>query len=362
MNSLRSKTGGQPGFALLAVLVILVILSLLASNVALVSERAVRDAKQRIERETYARDAFSTRETLLYLLATQRVTVAGLTVDEQLRTSTGELRPISTEDLEEGVSSLPVGNEIRLDGTPYRGIGRVVFALQDGRGLISANWSPWFVRKNLAEQLGSPPRAWPDLESMRLDYQDPDELTRPNGAERRDYVGLGLRPPTNRPIVTPIELRGMVGWASLLQPLDDAELMQRMTTTWDVFLNVNTAPIENLTLVPELAPASASRAIDLRQLSPWTTTWSFADTFGLRREDVRDSLFLLPNGTGTLSLWDAGGGPVDLLHWTLTGADEGGYPWRLDYDFVLPRPEESAARSARTPPTELLAAPVPDRR
>ena len=80
MNS-RSR---EEGFALLAVLVILVILALLASSVALTTERAVADMQGRIDDESFRRDAFSTQETLAYLLVTQRVTIAGLTVDDQV--------------------------------------------------------------------------------------------------------------------------------------------------------------------------------------------------------------------------------------------------------------------------------------
>lgn len=354
-----SRRRASEGFALLAVLVMLVVLTIIASSVALMSERAVDEARQRIERAEFERDAFSTRETVMYLLSTQRMTIGGLTVDGQMRTASGELRPFTAEDLEQGLSPLPVGNELRLDGTAYRGLGRTRFALQDGRGLLSPNWSPWFVRRQFAEAQGAEPRRWPDLEALRLDYQDADELLRINGAERREYVRRGLAPPANRPITTPLELRRMDGWGPLVADLDDAELMRTMTVTWDVYVNVNTAPERNLLNVPGVDRAAAARAVALRQSAPWTTTWSFADAFAIRRDDVRESLFLFPNGTGTLTLWSADGGPAHLMHWTLTGADEGGYPWRLDYDFPLPQPETSTGLGARPAPAPLLAAPVP---
>ena len=357
MNS-RSR---EEGFALLAVLVILVILALLASSVALTTERAVADMQGRIDDESFRRDAFSTQETLAYLLVTQRVTIAGLTVDDQVRDADGSLRPMSAEDIDEGVSPLPIGNEIRLDGTPYRGVGRAVFALQDGRGLLSPNWSPWFVRQAWTESLGGEPNRWPDLEARLHDYQDGDDLLRPNGAERREYTRAGRLPPANRPLTTPLELREVSGWSPLLADVDDATLAQRMTVTRDTFVNINTAPAETLALVPGVGPTSAERAVDLRANNPWTTTWSFAAAFGVRRDDVREALFLFPNGTGTLTLRNEGVGPGHLVHWTLTGADEGGYPWRLDYDFLIPRPDEGATERIRPPPTILFSAPLPDR-
>lgn len=361
MKTSTTSQARERGFALLAVLVILLILTLLASSVALTTERAVADAQGRIDEATYERDAFSTRETLTYLLATQRVTIGGLTVDDQIREADGTLRPLTDEDIDEGISPLPVGNEIRLDGTPYRGVGSAVFALQDGRGLLSPNWSAWFMRQAWIESLGAEPRQWPDLEARLHDYQDGDDLLRPNGAERREYARLERPPPANRPLTTPLELREVAGWSPLLDSVDDATLAQRATITRETFININTAPLENLALVPGVGRASAQRAVDLRAAAPWSTAWSFASAFGVRRDDVREALFLLPNGTGTLVLRREGSGTGQLLHWTLTGADEGGYPWRLDYDFLLPRPDESASQRIRPPPSALFSAPLPDR-
>jgi DNA uptake protein ComE-like DNA-binding protein len=362
MKTCPIRGGTTGGFALLAVLVILLLLSMVAASVALVSERSVADAQRRVDDAAFRREAFSTRETLLYLLATQRVTVAGLTIDDQVRTPDGTLRPMLDEDLVEGLSVLPVGNEIRLDGTPYRGVGNTAFMLQDGRGLLSPNWSPWFIRSALAEDLGAEPRRWPDLEAKRLDFQDQDDLVRVNGAERRDYEQKGLPPPTNRPFATPVELRAVDGWSDLLGEWDDDMMMRRMAVTRDAYININTAPPELLRLIPGMDEASARRAAGLRNTAPWTTAWSFAGTFGIRRDDVKETLLVLPNGTGTLVIMPLNDGPAHLEHWTLTGADEQGYPWRIDYDFVLPRPEEGTARAVRPPPTDLLAAPLPDRR
>jgi len=361
MSPLPTDPTRQRGFALLTVIVLLTILSIIAGSVALMSERAVEDVSTRAEAWEDEKDAFSTRETLIYLLATQRMTIRGLTVDDRVRLADGQLRPMQPEDIDEGLSVLPIGNEIRLDGTPYQGLGRIVFSLQDGRGLLSPNWSPPPLREALVQSLGSPSSSWRALESKRLDFQDADDLVRADGAEAHDYLRRGLPEPANRPLLTPLELRNVAGWRDTVSVLDDETIADRMVVTWDVYVNINTAPAANLALIPGLSPRAAERAVALRDVSPWTTTWAFADTFGVSRQDIRDLLLLAPNGTGTMSLWSSRGGPRQTHHWTLTGADEGGYPWRIDYDLVLPPANGRPAARPRPAPSNLLASPVPDR-
>src|SRR3546814_20125430 len=73
---------GRRGFILIIVLAMLVVLALLASSVALISER-VRD--EQFDRQRQFQDALdmaSTRATVGYLLTSQRMTFAGLTVDD----------------------------------------------------------------------------------------------------------------------------------------------------------------------------------------------------------------------------------------------------------------------------------------
>lgn len=354
----RARARREHGFVLVAVLVALVVITLLAAAVALVSARAVAEAQADADAFDGEIAMTSTRDTLLYLLNSQRQTFAGITVDQQMVWSSGQAIALR-EDVEErsGQSPLPIGNEIRLDGTPYIGVGPTLFALQDDAGLFSPNWASPMFRARFYEQRGALTSQWPGLEAMRLDYQDPDLLFRLGGAEADDYRSKDLPPPTNRPLVTPLEIRRVMGWDTLLADLDDAAVMSLLTVARTSTPNVNSAPAPVLRTIPGVDAQTAARMLALRDQVPFMLVWQLVQTFGLPLTDD-DTLRLFASHSGTLRLWHNVAGPVRLIHWTLTPYDEGGRPWRLDYEIALPRDEVTDTALARTTQTPLFAEPA----
>lgn len=356
-----SAQGRRPatGFVLIAVLVLLVVVTLLAAAVAAISERAVSGAQADVEDFQAELDIIGTRETLLFLLATQRQTVAGLTVDEQVVTHAGQALWAPSPDEDDPLPPpIPVGNEIAFDGTIHAGLAGTRFALQDAAGLFSVNWTPPRFRAGFLAALGAPPEAWPALEAKRLDYQDADDLYRLDGAEAPQYAAAGLPPPANRTILTPLELRRVMGWRELLAPLSDREILDRITTARAIGLNVNTANRSTLRMLPGIDETTIERVLAMRQQMPFMLAWEFRRSF-VTALDEEDPLQLLPMGAGNLKLWNNARGPVRLIHWTLTPADEKGRPWRIDYELTLPRDDTLDSTPARTPATALLAPPVP---
>lgn len=88
MTDRRPKT--DAGFVLVIVLTLLVVLALLAAATATSAERAIQAAQADADRFESELAMAGTRETLLYLLATQRQTVMGLTVNDL---DSGRARP-----------------------------------------------------------------------------------------------------------------------------------------------------------------------------------------------------------------------------------------------------------------------------
>lgn len=348
------RTRNESGFVLVIVLAVLVVLALLAAATATSSERAIRAAQVDADRFQSELAMGSTRETLLFMLATQRQTVAGLTVNASDASATATLNM----DDPDGFSALPVGNEIRLDSTPYQGLEDTRFALQDDRGLLSVNWAPPATRLALYESLGVPNDEWEALDAKRLDYQDADDLHRLNGAEKDQYGRLGLPPPTNRTLATPLELRRIPGWDKALAGLDDAQLLSMLTMTRGANLNINTAPIPILELLPGLTPENAIRMVEMRRATPFLSTWQAQQTFGIG-ESFEDGLSLFAKSSGNLILWDRHSGTRRLLHWTLTPFEVNGPPWRIDYEVTLPRGNESDQAVVGTPATPLFSPPDP---
>lgn len=337
---------------LLIVLMLLVVLSMLAAATATTSARAIAMAQADENRFNSALDMNDTREIVFFMLSTQRVTVAGLTVDPA--DTLANVKQLDNLD-PDGFRALPVGNEIHLDSTPYHGRGNADFALQDDRGLLSVNWAPTITRYAMFRSLKVPGDQWGGLDAKLLDYQDADDLVRLNGAEKPAYLKAGLPPPTNRTLTTPLELRRVLGWRDMLSGMDDTQLLSTFTLVRNVTMNINSAPLNVLELLPGLTPENAKRMVAMRSAVPFTSTDQVRQTFGIF--GLEDGLTLFARPSGNLILWDRHSGARHLLHWTMTPFATDGPPWRIDYELTLPRGDASAQTVAGTPATPFFAAP-----
>ena len=353
MKAPRNRAAGrQQGFVLVLVLVLLVVLTLLAASVAMSGRQAVAEAQAEVDRFDGEVDMVSTRETLLYMLSVQLRTLGGLTVDGSRNEAIGRLR-LGGDD--EGEIMLPIGNEIRLDATPYRGVGHAHFALQDDRGLLNPNWSPALLKQRLYASLGAPVQDWASLDAKLLDYQDPDDLHRLGGAEKDDYLKAGLPPPTNRTLGSPLELRRVMGWDKVLADMSDEQILERLSMSNNQDININSAPAATLTLIPGIDPAVADRLIALRQQGPFLYQWQLGEFAPVPPLVSEEMVSVFPNQSGSLTLWDGRLGTRRLVHWTLTPYEQGGAPWRIDYEVTLPRGNQSDQPVARAPATPLFA-------
>lgn len=280
------------GFVLVLVLAMLVILSLLAGGIAATTARLAEQSRQRAQRMQDDVDVASTRATVMYLLSTQRMTVGGLTVDRLVSFGSDGIREMqSDQDLE---SSLPIGNEIALDARIYRGIGEARFAVQDDYGLFGVNWNPPWMLQRLLDQGGggkaTPPQT---LINRLLDYQDKDNLYRLNSAEADGYRRAGLRPPTNRPLATPMELMRVMGWPEALSFLSPAELTDTVSSEAVAVVNVNTAPPRVLRTIEGVDGDMAARVVAFRKTQPFLTEVAFFEFLGLGSRQKRRSLCIL---------------------------------------------------------------------
>lgn len=357
----RIDIARQRGFILIMVLAMLVVLALLASTVALISERVRDEQFDRQRRFQDALDMASTRATVGYLLTSQRMTFAGLTVDDRMVFTADEEAMRGDESSRN--SFAPVGNEIRMDGTVYQGIGRISFALQDDRGLIGVNWAwpPWIDRA--LEQAGVPAASRNVLPNLLLDYQDPDDLYRLNSAERDDYVKAGRPAPSNRTLATPLELRRVMGWDKALSSFDDLAIMDTFTVARSPSININTAPARVLRTVTGVDEATAQRIVAVRTVTPLMDISALGQILGTMPPES-EMLFLYPSDSGVLKLWSADGGTVRVLHWTITPMDDGSQawhlrqPWHIDYEFTLPQSKHADQQVARPTQAAVFAESV----
>lgn len=345
------------GFALILVLAVLVALTVLATTVALIAQRLRDDHLQR-QREWQAELAMAdTRASVLYLLASQRVTFGGLTIDDQVRLTADEQAEARAVG-EVPLTLTPIGNEIRLDGSAYLGLGAVDFALQDDRGLLAFNWSPPPVLQARMQQWQAP-MPWRRLSDLLLDYQDDDDLHRLDSAEREHYLAAGLAPPTGRALVSPQQLRAVLGWREVLAGLDDVVLENSFTAVRSAMINVNTAPAHVLESIPGIDAEAAARIVDGRRTQPYTLLRQIGQQAPALDLEQIDWLTLAPGSSGTLRMWSREGGPMRVLHWTLTPIDDGGAPWREDYEYSLSQDGIDPGRGTRVAATPILAESLP---
>ena len=341
----------ESGFVLVAVLALLVVLTLLASAVAVASMRAVSDAQTDIDAFNGELDMISTRDTLLFMLSTQRMTLGGLTVDDAVATS----GPSADDEDTEGLAVMPVGNEIRLDNTPYAGIGNAHFALQDGRGLLNPNMTADFMRHSLYAQQSIPSEDWAGLDAKRLDYQDPDSLNRLGGAEAKEYIAAGLPAPTNRVVATPLEYRRILGWDKVLGKMNDDQLLGMMSVDRNISINLNSAPASVIAMIPGMDSAQAERLVALRAQAPFVSLGQVRQTFPIS-PIADEAMTLFSSNSGNLSLWDKRLGRQRLSHWAMTPYDYGGRPWRINYEVTLPRGQQSDPDVVQPPASPFFTA------
>ena len=324
--------GRDRGFVLVLVLAMLVVLGLLAGTIAAVTGRLAEQAQQRAQSTRDAVDIASTRATLLYLLSTQRMTVGGLTVDNLVSFGEGGVRPMESDsDLE---SILIVGSEIRMDGRVNKGIGDVHFALQDDYGLFGVNWQPrWRLERLLAQGSQARPVPAETLFNRLMDYQDRDDLYRLNSMEADGYRKAGMARPTNLPLATPMEVMRVMGWKQALSFLTPAEISDTITVESVGGININTAPARVLRVLDGMDEDKLARAMAFRKVQPFMTGTAFFEFLGLPKSPEAP-VAVYPAPSGTLKLWPSNGGQVGLVHWTLTPIEEGGRPWREDYELI----------------------------
>lgn len=332
------------------VLALLVVLTLLASAAATSASRAISEAQANVDGFEGELDIHSTKETVLFLLATQPRNLAGLPAQP---VPAGDL---TTLDSGADDAWLVTDFDLRMDGMVYAGHGQARFYLQDDGGLISPNWASSALMSAFFAHLGVPPAQWPGLEAKRLDYQDPDSLHRLDGAEADHYRAAGRPPPPNRPVTTPLEFRRIMGWEEMLAPLDDAELLGLLSIHLGGALNLNSAPAQVLAMIPGMDAAHAERLVAQRRLAPISSVYQAREFFPIA-PIMEEALTLFPNRSGNLILWDRRFGAKRLVHWTLTPQAIGGPPWQVDYEVILPRDNRYDAIVAETPPTPLFTPP-----
>ncbi|MFT5535070.1 MAG: general secretion pathway protein K [Candidatus Paceibacteria bacterium] len=304
MHLPRRPRHRQQGFVLATTLWILAIITIGASYFAVRVGNSLELARQSRRTSEALVDFSGTRAELLFRLAT---TYPGLA----------------------GVGPTPA-TAIVLDGRRYQGTGQGdTVRLQDTNGLLNLNFIQPDPLLRLLAQLDVPfERRGPLLDTLN-DYIDTDDLRRLNGAESQEYSRLGLPPPANDWLTTPLQLRRVIGWRDEAGLWKGDRLTNLVTTSRSLFFNPNVAPRELLAAYFDVIPEVADQLILSRQIIPFSNDKQITAITQMPVRSV-DSLYFYP-GTTIRFTQESEKIPWAVqsqVMFTLSSSDA---PWRIDY-------------------------------
>jgi general secretion pathway protein K len=252
----------QKGAALLAVLVVAVIMVVLmgVASTMLQSRLSLAQAAKQKFQDTV--QVYALQNELIYLLATQRITAAGV--------SQG-IDPKGFLKNKEDYWVLPIiGDEIRADGYVIKDDSGLTYSIQNESGLISINSAGQYWLNTWLKSKGVNSRARAIYEDGLADYADADNLRRPAGAERGDYLKKAVNEdhanslPANFLLQSCNELWSIAGWDVLLT--QSPSFISYCSLSRGVSINMNAVP---LSLWQSLWPNSAARVAKLREQDNW---------------------------------------------------------------------------------------------
>lgn len=345
MKSLGSiHTARQGGFVLVATVWVLaglaVAVGFLASWTEDLVERVLEEERW-IDGEL---DKRGTEAAVVHLLLSRQMANQGLQVG-RTPPPLGR-RPVAVAGNEEGDAATAADSGfISIGGDVSQGVGSAYFSLQDEAGLLNI-YNHGFVAE-LLEQFGVPREAAGPMGNKLIDYADPDDLVRVDGAERPAYENLGLRPPPNLPLFTTWQARNVLGWLDKPMLWDRAQLPRYTTLApLDAVNPLAASPVVlaaigamNLDQATRLAEARATgdvgiMAATIREHAPME--WY--------RSDVMQPV---PSRFVRLVLASSQSPTVDELHIELrTDQEFEARPWIVRSAMSIPRDRHWIGRSA----------------
>jgi general secretion pathway protein K len=275
------KTGSnQQGVALLAVLVAVVVLTVLIAVVANNLDSRIGIAEQ--SKMTLANTAKVDAKVaeLIYIVATQRMSVAGVSQGNTQQRQSPEAFNIGPQL--SAWSPVVLGDELRSDGFWYQQEDGLAYSIQNQLGLVPFNSSGQFWLKKLLSSHKQSVSQQARLADVLADYADADNWRRPAGAEAYEYQQLNLPGPRNFLLQSCHEVKAMVQWREFL----------KLNPAFTDFCSLGRAEVLNLNAIPialweKLWPDSANNIRNKRQQGQWLI--NSADTLA-----IEPSLYLMP--------------------------------------------------------------------
>jgi len=306
----------QGGFVL--ALSILILAAVLAAATAFASRlQLALQAAERNKAYTNTQIEFqNTHAEMLFRLAVQPRTIEGIGLEPEQRL-------------------IPDGRIYKI--SKYTGI-----QLMDGRATLNLNGAiPPQWLKSLLMSFGIKDQESDALLDILQDYIDGDNLRRLNGAEAPDYAAAGLPPPRNDILISPHELRGMLGWRAL-DTLWQQGFLDNVGVHTQGGINPNTATLRVLSSIPNITPETARGLIEQRNAGKLLTIYDLIAAGAINDNSLNLNVAPVPSPTTLITHWNTDFGWGKRYSITLTPFSEYG-PWRVDYVDQISKPKDLPA-------------------
>lgn len=285
----------------------------------------------------------STRSAVLYLLATRPKRHAGVV----LNASAFQMESEDNNDPFRPAAD-PTGPMLPLDDSPCFGFGEVRFSVQDERGLVGLNGFQRRPIERLLGLLGVRSDQQGPLVDKLLDYIDPDDLRRLNGAEAEAYNEEHRPPPSNRPLITSREAANVLGWRDV-DNLWDQDYFPRLTTVaCSGVPNFNLAPLKVLQTISGIDRTTALRLIESRKERPFREA---RDVYRFARKSLSLNpleMAFLPSPFMRIRIWPESGKRMKVIHVRLTPMAANSAPWEIDHQLDVPIPTNEKDADCQT--------------
>ena len=333
------------GFILAATLWALVALTIVAAYIDGFTEANIDTAyrtKLMLEAEL---DRRSTEATLLYLLATNRMSLHSLLIEYEQRFSDFDTRLDDDAD-----------GELSVAGVRYAGLGDTAFSIQDENGLVSVN-SPRDPK--FGAMMKSVGVSAPDLARLIprvTDYIDRDDRLSLDGAETLAYREAQQPPPSNWFLQTPMELNRVLGAASLIDHDQWRRLRNMATPRLLISVNFNTMPEDVVAAVMGIEREALEGFFAERAEHRITSLDRLQELAGTRPAFHPGTMAATPSYFLRLTTWWVDGGPRTVVGITLTPGSMVA-PWRTEYRYSEPVDRAVSIQETRIP---LLGGSAPE--
>jgi len=282
------------GFILVVVLWTLLALSVSVSALALWVSRSTVHAVQQSDERRAQVARFSTLETLKFLLATRPPRASGLFLGS------------NPHELAQAWRNAPLTNnrvasnrsDLHFDGTVYRGLEDTLFDIQDEAGLLGLNLFASDSLEGLLGQAGVPRTRRGRLVERLRDYID----FLPNPSRDAEYRVSDLPQPPQRSLLSSLEVRNILDWRSEQALWDRLDWAGYTSTVVGGSINLNTAPEELLSSLPEIGPGRAELLSEARRQRSVTSVEAAARLLGSRLDPF--SYRVLPSEVLRITLGD----------------------------------------------------------